>query len=187
MRAQESGHSPRVGLKIGTVARRKRPSPLTRDFAQAENALLAIMFNQRRAEDLGHLARSVPSHHIHLPETILRRDVALCIEKVFQCLRLDGGNAVSVARYRHRSGQVRQRDLSIQLRQRGVGDVIAVGGRAQQNQQKGAGDPNEDVRAGPWRRGEISSRSPDGHAFASIVGAEGMGTQTPKGLMVDSR
>jgi hypothetical protein len=62
-----------------------------------EHPLDAVVGDEVLAEDFGDFAGDVAAGHVHLPEAVLRGDVALGGEEVVEVRGLDVGNAVLVA------------------------------------------------------------------------------------------
>ena len=76
-------HAARIGFKAGAIVRGQVGIDAVGSDCEAEDALRLIVLEQRSAEDLGQFAIGVAAVKIHLPEAILRRDVALGDEHVF--------------------------------------------------------------------------------------------------------
>src|SRR5579885_651182 len=73
-----------VNLQIMPLLRIKRVGSTLASFAKLQIALLTIMLQQRRTEDLGKIAGGIASRSVHLPKAILRRDEALRIKEVIE-------------------------------------------------------------------------------------------------------
>ena len=86
------------------------------------------------AKDFREFPGRKTSHRIHLPEPVLRRDIAFGNKEIFQIGGLDRGHAVPVARHRDRSREAGDFQMPIQLRQSTPCDGIQVAGRTQHQQ-----------------------------------------------------
>ena len=133
MRADVGIHSARISFEEGAVARARHAERFLRGRPQAQNSLLAIQLERVLAQNLREFAAAEAAHHVHLPQAVLRRDISLGEEKVFQRRRFDGRHAVAVARHGDRRGEAR-RPVTVRPVGKGrVGDVIRVGRRARQS------------------------------------------------------
>lgn len=83
-----------------------------------EDALGTIMRDKAWAENCGKLSGSMATKHVHLPETVLCGDKALCNDEVVEAGRVDMRNAVGVALNTYGSGETSDRKGAVNLRER---------------------------------------------------------------------
>ena len=72
--------------------------------ANLQHALRLVVLDERGTHDFGQLAVGVAAHAIHLPQAILRGDVALRDEKVVEIGGVNVRDAVRVAADSNRRG-----------------------------------------------------------------------------------
>ena len=84
---------------------------------QAQDAILAVQLERPRPKDLGKLSRRQPSQDVHLPEPVLRDDVALCSEEVIKRAGPNVGHAPRVAVHRDFVLEFGQNSRAVYLRQ----------------------------------------------------------------------
>jgi hypothetical protein len=83
--------------------------------AELEDALLAVVLDERWAEDLGELTGAVAAKGVHLEEAVLRGDEALGEEQVVEVGGVDGGNSLGVAGDGDGSGEAGDGDVAVEL------------------------------------------------------------------------
>ena len=81
--------------------------------ANLQNALRLVVLDERRTENFGQLAVGAAPQAVHLPEPVLRGDVALRDEEIVLRSGGDVGNAVAVAAHSDRRGQSRQMRVAV--------------------------------------------------------------------------
>ncbi len=123
MRFDEIIHSSRVCRKDRAVGWRKRAGMLFGDVPRPQPPGFAIQFERGCAENFRQLPGCQTPQHVHLPQAILRRRVALQENRVFPSAGCDVGHSQSVARDAGLSGN-RRIDLAGGLRQRPISNPI---------------------------------------------------------------
>jgi hypothetical protein len=93
-----------------------------RRCAELEGALEAVVLEHLAAEDGGELAGGVAAEEIHLPEAVLRGDVALGEDEVVEGGGVDVWDAVGVTLDCDRRGEAVDDELAIELWQIGLHD-----------------------------------------------------------------
>ena len=84
--------------------------------AQLQVALQAVMFDERRTEDLGKLTGGVAAECVHLEEAVLRRHEALREEQIVEVGSVERGHTVAIARDGDRGGQAVEMEFAVDLR-----------------------------------------------------------------------
>ena len=138
----EEIYAARIGFVAGAVFRRQVGVDAMRGIAKLKHALRLVVPKQRGAHDLGQFAVGVAAKGVHLPQAILRGDVALRDEHVLLRGSVDVGNAMLIAANRDRRGEGgralrSEMDVAVEDRKRGLG------GRAQP-EDADAGEQDED-------------------------------------------
>ena len=90
-------HAARIGFVAGALFRRQVGVDAMRGIAKLKHALRLVVTKQRGAHDFGEFAIGVAAKDIHLPQAILRGDVALRDEHVLLRGGVDVGNAMLIA------------------------------------------------------------------------------------------
>ena len=85
--------------------------------AELEGALEAVVGDHALAEDFGHVAGDEAAEGVHLPETVLCRDVALGDDEIVERGGADVGDAVDVALDGDRGGEAGDGDAAVELRE----------------------------------------------------------------------
>ena len=88
------------------------------DRAEAESAEVFVHGNRERTEDFGKLAAGDSAKQVHLPETVLRHDIALGFRHVGERRCADVGDAPDVAVNRDLILQAGERSGAVHLRKR---------------------------------------------------------------------
>jgi hypothetical protein len=125
-----------------------------------EDALGFVVLDEGRAHDFSQLAIGAAARGVHLPEAVLRGDVALGDKEVVQRGGVDVGHAVGVAANCYgsgegRSGKAGKMHIAVKLGQRGYGggakpQDAGQGGEEKQHQEADAGpEEDQDRRSGP--------------------------------------
>ena len=117
-------HAVGVGLKLRALRRVHGGDGLFRDLPQAEDALLAVGSDKVRAEDHGQIAGSEAARHVHLPQPLLRGDIALSEEEIAKVRRGDGRDPERIARDRYRLGESGHSNGAVFLRQSGAHSAV---------------------------------------------------------------
>ena len=91
--------------------------------ADLEGALEAVVREQGCAGDFCEVAGDVAAEGAHLPEAVLRCNVALGDDEVVEVCCADVGNAVSVALYGDWSGEAGDGEVAVELGERVVEDL----------------------------------------------------------------
>jgi len=86
-----------VGLELVELVRGEDGDGAVGGGSELEDALLAVVVDERGAEDLGECAGAVAAEGIHLEEAVGGGDVALGEEEVVEIGGVDGGDALGVA------------------------------------------------------------------------------------------
>ena len=86
-----------VGLELVELVGGKDGDGAVGGGAELEDALFAIVLDERGAEDFGEGAGGVAAEGVHLEEAVCGGDVALGEEQVVEVGGVDGGNALRVA------------------------------------------------------------------------------------------
>jgi len=82
--------------------------------AELEDALFAIVLDERGAEDFGEGAGAVAAEGVHLEEAVGGSDVALGEEQVVEIGGVDGGNVLRVAGDGDGRGEARDGDAAVE-------------------------------------------------------------------------
>ena len=85
--------------------------------ADLEGALEAVVGEHGGAEDLGHVAGDEAAEGVHLPEAVLRGDVALGDDEVVEGGGVDVGDAVGIALDGDGSGEAGDGECAVKLRE----------------------------------------------------------------------
>ncbi len=83
-----------VVLEEAAILRGEAGGEPLRSLPELEHALDAVMLDEVAAENFRDFAGSDAAHHVHLPETVLRGDVALCGDQVVDAGGGDVGDAL---------------------------------------------------------------------------------------------
>ena len=102
------------------------------NLPQPKQPLLPVMLDKCCPQHLGQLARSIAARDVHLPQPVLRCDVALREQKVLHVLRANVRHALGVAQHFNRSGNARYRELAINLGQGAHRPRVKPGGKGKQ-------------------------------------------------------
>ncbi len=121
MLRDEQVHAAGIGVEARAFARWQAGIDALRSVAELEYTLGNIVLNQRGPHDFGKLAIGVAAIGVHLPQAILRRDVALRDEEIFLRGSFDMGNAVRVATDNNWSRESGEMEVAIELGQRCYG------------------------------------------------------------------
>ena len=124
VRLDERIHAGHICLQKPAICRRQVGNALFGHLLQRENALLPVMQQEIRAQDLRHLPAGKAAGDVELPQPVLRRHVALGKQQVTHVLRPDVRHSLRVAQHAHRRAESGQPDASIQLRQHRAGAEI---------------------------------------------------------------
>ena len=108
-------------FSIALAQRRRQPLGIR---ANPQHPLGPVMIHKFRPQKLRRLARRHPPRHIHLPQPVLRRHIALRLEKIIEIRRFNVWNPMPVASDRNRNLQSRQLQLPIKLRKRHMHRVL---------------------------------------------------------------
>src|SRR5579862_2387768 len=104
--------------------------------AQSQDALLAVMRDEIGTEQFGDLAAGEASHHVHLPEAVLRGDVSLSEEKVVKRRSFDGRDAVRIASDGNGCAESGRGNGAVKLRQGSADQVMRPQATDYNDQQK---------------------------------------------------
>ena len=99
VRGDEEIHTAGVGGESGAVGGRQGGVGIFGDPPQAHAARFAVGLQQIRAENLGQVPGGEAAQRIHLPEAVLRRDVALDEKRVVQAGGADVRLSQRIERY----------------------------------------------------------------------------------------
>ena len=113
-----SVHPGGIGFEVGALGHAHVGHVSLRDLSQAKDAMLAIKLDVLRPQNGGQIAGSVAPGHVHLPQPVLRGDVALGKKQVWQVSGGDVGNAERVVGHSDGPSQAGKVDRAIHLRQR---------------------------------------------------------------------
>ena len=80
---------------------------------QSKNALLAINAYEVRAQNPRQITGREASRHVHLPQTLLRRYVALCEEQIVKVRRSNRRDPQRIARHDHRLAKPHEANLPV--------------------------------------------------------------------------
>jgi hypothetical protein len=117
MRVDEGVDAAGVGVVLVALVSGHGDDGCVGRVAQLQDALLAVVVDERRAEQFGEVAGAGAAEGVHLPEAVLRGDVALGEEQVVECGGVDGRDALRVAGDGDRRGKPGDVDRAIELRQ----------------------------------------------------------------------
>ncbi len=109
-----------IGLKLRVLRRVHLSDGLLRYLAQSEDALLAIRVHEVGAKNYGEIAGSKTACHVHLPEPLLRGDVALGEKEVVEGCRGDCWDAQPITSDHHWMSESSKLNGAVFLRQRGT-------------------------------------------------------------------
>src|SRR5205085_2180008 len=125
---------------------------------KTERAELLVDTDRRGPENFGQLPATHPAQQIHLPEPILRHDVALRLGHVFDGGGADVGDAPAIAFDDHVFLQARKINVAVELRKRTV-NVTPKGGAHDYDNDAKEDEQNAKQRsqAGSCWDGEIPS------------------------------
>ena len=176
MGGDEVVHAAGISREGRAVLRRQRDVGVFGDAPQPQPARFAVRFQPGRAEDFGQIAAGVAPQRVHLPQPVLRRDIALDEERVLLAGGPDMRHAQRVER--HRSGGVDGRvDGARPLRQRAPGVPVDQGQR--DRQQDGDRDIHVSDNAGDqgleYHQGDENGRAPGIRRNAPIYVTELVG------------
>ena len=138
-----------VRRKEFAIPRGERLHRALRSLGDAENSLLLVVLQTRRAHHLSEMPEGEAPHHVHLPQAILRGHVALREKYVGQRGGVDGGKAARITNDRDFVLQSQNAQASIELGQSGTGNPIGA--------EQGSDDENH--------QREQKIRDPAGPAF----------------------
>jgi hypothetical protein len=114
--------------------------------ADLEGALDAVMLKEGGTEDFGEVAGDVAAEGVHLPEAVLRGDVALGDDEVVEGCGVDVGDAVCVALDGDGRGESGDGESAVELRERvakGLADPVAADEEAGDGEDDDDGDEDE--------------------------------------------
>src|SRR5262245_2188796 len=126
----------RVSFEEGAISGREALHRFASGGAQPKDPLLAITLEKSGTGDFSHFSGSKASHDVHLPEAVLRRDVALGEKEVVETFRANRRDATGVADDCHRRRESAHGKSTVELRKRGAGNGIQVSHCTCQNQEK---------------------------------------------------
>src|SRR5205807_7939940 len=127
--AKKGVHAGDVGVYVAFRALRQPIPGGARRAAEPYCAKKTILWDSRRAEDLGQAAVADAALKLHLPETILRVDVAEAEERVTFLAGEDVRNRVAIADDRYRGGDSRHRCVAGHHRQRAPKEGVRADGQ----------------------------------------------------------
>src|ERR1700733_5957212 len=130
MRVDVGIYAARIVLKIAAVALGEPCGHALGCGPHLQYALHAIMLDQVFAQKLGQLASGHAARHIHLPETVLRGDVALRFKEIVEVCGFNMGHAMLISTHVDGGREPGQEHLPIELRQRIAHGVFKPPGRA---------------------------------------------------------
>src|SRR5580658_2999355 len=93
----EEIHTTRILLVAMAVSLRQAAVHTLSHIAKLENALGYVVIEERRTENFREFASGIAAQHIHLPKTVLSRNVALREEQIILAGCFDVRNAMTVA------------------------------------------------------------------------------------------
>ena len=140
-----------VGLELVELVGGKDGDGAVGGGAELEDALLAVVLDERGAEDLGEGAGPVAAEGVHLEEAVGGSDVALGEEQVVEIGGVDGGNALRVAGDGDGGGETGDGDVTVEEALFGeeVGAHVAAEGdgddcegEEEQDEQDAEGEPD---------------------------------------------
>src|ERR1017187_2336915 len=79
-----SVHPGGIGFEVGALGHVHVGRVSLRNLSQAKDAMLAIELDVLRSQNGGQVAGSVAPGHVHLPQPVLRGDVTLSKEQIWQ-------------------------------------------------------------------------------------------------------
>ena len=147
MSLDERIHSTRVSIKIRTIPRTRHLQRFPGRRPQSQDALLAVDLERVLAKNLREFSGSEAPHHIHLPQPVLRRHVALSEKQIFQRGGLDRRHAVAIPRHFHGRRKAFHLKFSVKLGQRQTGDEIGISSHARRQQDENQQEPQENAYA----------------------------------------
>ena len=125
-------HPGDVGVRVSFRAFRQPVPGGARRAAEPYCAKKTILWDSRRAEDLGETTVADAALKLHLPEAILRVDVAQAEERVTFLVREDVRNRVAIADDRYRGGDARHGHVAGHHRQRAPKQCVGADGQDDQ-------------------------------------------------------
>ncbi len=103
-----------VGLELVELVGGKDGDGAVGGGAELEDALFAIVLDERGAEDFGEGAGAVAAESVHLEETVGGGDIALGEEQVVEVGGVDGGNTLRVAGDGDGRGEAGDGDVAVE-------------------------------------------------------------------------
>ena len=135
---------------VGVIA---RPLGFVEGSPEPHQPGAAVVVERLRTEDLRQPPLAPAAPHLHLPQPVLRHDVALCEEQVVVVPRVDVGHAPLVADHLDRLLQAGHREFPVDGGERAAGELVerrlraravrdATGGSRRQRDQR---QPSDEV------------------------------------------
>ena len=115
-------HPARIGFEQHALFAGQRRRIALRRAGESQGAKFLVDGNHRRPEDFRQLAARHAPQQVHLPQAVLRHDVALRLDHVFSGTGADVRDAPAVAIHAHFAVQAIYGDGSVHLRQRPVSE-----------------------------------------------------------------
>ena len=133
----EQIHAEGVLFEAMSIRIRKAAIHPLRNIAELKNTLAFIVLDEGRTENLCKFSGRVPPQHVHLPEPVLGRDVALRQQQVVLAGSFDMRHSMSIPPDGNRRAKTGQLQIAVDHRQR-------CDHRVMQPENSTAGDEEQD-------------------------------------------